>query len=63
MKYRIFNKKTRTYYKSTPFKGQFHWTVNEWHVFRRQKEAEDKIDEIVSIKKLTNDDLVIEMVK
>lgn len=63
MKYRIFNKKTRTYYKSTPFKNQFHWTVSEWHVFRRQKEAEDKIDEIVSIKKLTNDDLVVEMLK
>ena len=63
MKYRIKNKKTRTYYKSTPFKGQFHWTVSEWHVFRRQKEAEDKIDEIVSIKRLTIDDLVIERVK
>lgn len=63
MKYRIFNKKTRTYYKSTPFKGQFHWTVGEWHLFRRQKEVEDKIDEIVSIKRLTTDDLIIESVK
>ena len=51
MKYRIFNKKTRTYYNSTPFKNQFHWTVSEWHAFRRQKEAEAKIDEIVNIKK------------
>ena len=63
MKYRIFNKKTRTYYKSTPFKNQFHWTVGEWHAFKREKEAQNKIDEIVSIKKLTNDDLVIERVK
>ena len=63
MKYRIFNKRTRTYYKSTPFKGQFHWTVGEWHTFKREIEAQNKIDEIVNIKKLTNDDLVIERVK
>lgn len=63
MKYRIFNKRTRTYYKSTPFKGQFHWTVGEWRAFKREIEAQNKIDEIVNIKKLTNNDLVIEMVK
>lgn len=62
MKYRIFNKKTRTYYTSTPFKGQFHWTVNEPHLFRKEKDALDKIDEIVSIKRLTIDDLMVERV-
>lgn len=63
MKYRIFNKKTRTYYKSTPFKGQFHWTVGDWYLFRKEKDALNKVDEIVSIKRITIDDLVIESVK
>ena len=62
MKYRIFNKKTRTYYTSTPFKGQFHWTVNEPYLFRKEKDAQGKIDEIVNIKRLTTDDLVVERV-
>lgn len=63
MKFRIKNKKNNTYYKSTPFKNQFHWAVDDFHLFRREKEAQSKIDEIVSIKKLTADDLVIERVK
>lgn len=63
MKFRIKNKKNNTYYKSTPFKGQFHWTVVDWYLFKKEKDAQNKIDEIVSIKKLTTDDLVIERVK
>lgn len=63
MKFRIKNKKNNTYYKSTPFKGQFHWAVDDFHLFRREKEAQSKIDEIVSIKRLTIDDLIIESVK
>lgn len=63
MKFRIKNKKNNTYYKSTPFKGQFHWTIGDWYLFKKEKEAQGKIDEIVSIKRLTIDDLVIESVK
>ena len=63
MKYRIFNKKTRTYYKSTLFKEQFHWTVGDWYLFKKEKEAQSKIDEIVCIKRLTTDDLIVERVK
>ena len=63
MKYRIFNKKTRTYYKSTPFKGQFHWEFDDAHIFENKWMANRKLREIISIKKLTNDDLVIESVK
>lgn len=63
MKYRIKNKKNNTYYTSTPFKNQFHWTVNEPHLFKKEKDAQGKIDEIVNIKKLTIDDLVAERVK
>ena len=63
MKFRIKNKKNNTYYKSTTFKGQFHWTVGEWYLFKKEKDAQSKIDEIVSIKKLTTDDLIVERVK
>lgn len=63
MKFRIKNKKNNTYYTSTPFKNQFHWTVNVPYLFRKEKDALDKIIEIVSIKRLTIDDLVIERVK
>ena len=63
MKFRIKNKKNNTYYTSTPFKGQFHWTVNEPYLFKKEKDVLDKINEIVSIKRLTIDDLIIERVK
>ena len=63
MKYKIKNKKNNTYYKSTPFKGQFHWKFDEAHIFENKWMANRKLREIVNIKKLTNDDLVIERVK
>ena len=63
MKFRIKNKKNNTYYTSTPFKDQFHWTVNEPYLFKKEKDVLDKINEIVSIKRLTIDDLIIERVK
>ena len=63
MKYKIFNKKTRTYYTSTLFKGQYHWTFDKPHIFKKAQDVLDKIMEIVSIKRLTIDDLVVEMIK
>lgn len=63
MKYRIKNKKDNIYYTSTPFKNYFHWTFDEPYLFRRKLEAQSKIDEIVSIKRLTTDDLIVERVK
>ena len=63
MKYRIKNKKNNTFYTSTLCKGLYHWTFDKPHNFKKAQDALDKIIEIVSIKKLTNDDLVIERVK
>ena len=63
MKYKIKNKKNNTYYTSTLFKNQFHWTYDKPYLFKSRKVALNKIDEIVSIKRLTIDDLVIERVK
>lgn len=63
MKYRIKNKKNNTFYTSTLCKGLYHWTFDKPHIFKKAQDALNKIIEIVSVKRLTIDDLVIEMVK
>ena len=63
MKYRIKCIKNNVYYSGTLFKGQYHWTFDKPHNFKKAQDALDKIIEIVSIKRLTIDDLVIESVK
>lgn len=63
MKYRIKNKKNNTFYTSTLCKGLYHWTFDKPHIFKKAQDVLDKIIEIVSIKRLTIDDLVVEMIK
>lgn len=63
MKYKLKNKKNNTYYTSTIFLGQFHWNFDEPYIFENKWEAKRKVKEIVSIKRLTIDDLIIESVK
>lgn len=63
MKYRIKNKKNNTFYTSTLCKGLYHWTFDKPHIFKKGQDVLDKIIEIVSVKRLTIDDLIIERVK
>lgn len=63
MKYKLKNKKNNTYYTSTIFLGQYHWTFEEPYIFNKKWDAIRKLKEIVSIKRLTIDDLIIESVK
>lgn len=63
MKYKIKNKKNNTFYTSNPFKNYYHWTFEEPFIFNKKWDAIRKIKEIVSIKRLTIDDLIIERVK
>lgn len=63
MKYRIKCIKNDVYYSGTLFKGQFHWNFDESYIFENKWEAKRKLKEIVSIKRLTIDDLIIERVK
>lgn len=63
MKYKIKCIKNNIYYSGTLFKGQYHWTFEEPYIFNKKWDAKRKLKEIVSIKRLTIDDLVIESVK
>lgn len=63
MKYKIKCIKNNVYYSGTLFKGQYHWTFDKPHIFKEAQDVLDKIIEIVSIKRLTIDDLIIESVK
>lgn len=60
MKYKIKNLKNNTYYTSTPFKNQFHWTFDEPYIFDNKWSANRKFKEIIKIKRIIFDDLVIE---
>lgn len=62
MKYKIKCIKNNVYYSDTLFKGQYHWTFEEPYIFKNKWEAKRKLKEIVSIKRLTIDDLVVERV-
>lgn len=63
MKYKIKNTKNNTYYASNPFKNYYHWEFDKPFIFNKKWDAIRKLKEIVSIKRLTIDDLVIESVR
>lgn len=63
MKYKIKNKKNNIYYSSTIFKNQYHWSYDKPYLFKSKREALNKIDEIVAIKKIDKEDLEIEVEK